>query len=319
MFHHCDCFQCRESNDGDGKFCFWRQHKFFKRLTQQNDHECVTSAAARGGVAPFPLSTSSPFPPLSSLSSCDRTNRQRQTENGWVGARWRGGKDILFHGSRQISRGKHVHCQLPLSVSLFARQPGHFHWTRPPGLPGQHRSPIAVRLYLSAYWRFEVVQFSRSWVAVLTPLFSRVLKINFERFSLAWNCLTSHLRFNESDFHLLCINRSSVYVKWCLRWVHSAYDWFNLTSMTKAKSTHDYNYIQLRMVDILSKFQLNWYSEFICSVTLFNYLKLIIGSRSVWMVFATTPLLFWGKQIKNHSRKPQKVQTFDIKTWFPAK
>lgn len=30
--------------NGNGKFCFWRQHKFFKRLTQQNDHECVTSA-----------------------------------------------------------------------------------------------------------------------------------------------------------------------------------------------------------------------------------------------------------------------------------
>lgn len=180
-----DCVE--ESNDGDGKFCFWRQHKFFKRLTQQNDHECVTSASARGiRSAPQFILVSCPI--ASSLSSCDRTNRQEQT--ALSGGRE---KEAAAHSliPCQISRGKHVHCLLPLSVSLFARLPGHFHWTRPHGCP-----PLPFGLYLSAYWRFEVCR-SRTIFSprmgervVLTVLFVRVSKINFQRFPLAWNCLT---------------------------------------------------------------------------------------------------------------------------------
>lgn len=75
----------------------------------------------------------------------------------------------LLHSGQQISKGKYVHCLLPLSVSLFARQPGRqTERLGAGGVDSWHAYTAALHFDLCAYWRFEVC-----WICtILSPQLS---------------------------------------------------------------------------------------------------------------------------------------------------
>lgn len=199
--------------DGNGKFCFWRQHKFFKRLTQQNDHECVTSAMlfCLGQAIPINIivdniviiiiiiiimlpwllccTAGSKYPKVNTCIACFRYQSaclpDRAGQTDW---------EIESRRGRQLAR-----------------------LLRPPS--------TSICVLIDALKSVEFVQFCRpSWVdsraslidrpageackdgpssnylfSLQLPLCVRVLKINFERFPLnqiAWHCIYGSMGFH---------------------------------------------------------------------------------------------------------------------------